>query len=80
MEELERRLHEIERATNPAFVSELLRRIGASTVTLSGGSLAGTTVAVRNATDTGSELVADDYTGAIILTDNDGTQYTIGYY
>lgn len=80
IEDLERRLRDIERATNPSFIAELVRRLGESNVTVSTGSLSGTTIAVRNSSDTGSELVADDYTGAIVLTDTQNNQYTIGYY
>lgn len=78
--DMQRRLHEIERATNVSFVAELSRRLAGSTITLKAGALSGTTVAVRNAIDTGSETVANDYVGAIVLTDQRGNEYTIGYY
>ena len=80
MEQLERRLHELERATNTSFVAELGRRLGGSNVTLSAGSLSGLNVTVRDAAGTGTEVVADDYTGAIVLTDQQGNEYTIGTY
>lgn len=79
-EDMKRRLNEIERATNVPFVAELSRRLAGSSVTLAGGSLAGLTVAVRDVTDTGSETVAAEYVGAIVLTDQSGNEYTIGYY
>ena len=78
--EMQRRLNDIERVTNTSFVAELIRRLGDSNVTLSAGSLTGLTISVRDVTDTGSETVAAEYTGAIVLTDQQGNQYTIGTY
>ncbi len=62
------------------FVEEIKRRLRAVTSIEDGASLTGMTIAVRNVTDTGSETVADDYTGAITLTDGTGSTYKIGYY
>lgn len=74
-------IRNLRQATDPAFIAELNRRLGGLSLTLTAGaSLTGTTIAVRDAADTGSETVADDYTGAITLIDNQGNSYKIGYY
>lgn len=80
IEELTRRIELLEKAENIPFVQTMKRRLGGSTVALETGSLTGTTIAVRNSTDTGSELVADDYDGVINLIDGAGNTYRIGYY
>lgn len=77
---MKREIRDIQQATDTKFVAELLRRIGGVKLTLETGSLTGTTIAVRNATDTGSELVAGDYDGVIELSDANGNTYRLGYY
>lgn len=78
--QMKRDLENIKRVTDTAFVAELLRRLSLTKLTLETGSLTGTTIAVRNSTDTGSETVADDYDGVINLIDGAGNTYRIGYY
>ena len=77
---MKREIRDIQQATDTKFVAELLRRIGGVKLTVEPGSLAGTTIAVRNATDTGSETVAEDYAGVIELSDANGNTYRLGYY
>lgn len=77
---LEQQVKDIQQATDTKFVAELLRRIGGVKLTVATGSLTGTTIAVRNATDLGSEVVADDYDGVIELSDANGNTYRLGYY
>jgi hypothetical protein len=80
IEELERKVRNLENATNPAFIASLLRQIGGIQLTAEiGASTAGTSIAVRNAADNGSETVADDYDGVLTLTVG-GVNYRIGYY
>lgn len=62
------------------FIEELKRRLGFSIAVEGGASLSGLTIAVRNASDTGSEVVADDYSGALTLTDAAGVDYIVGHY
>lgn len=73
-------LENIKRATDVSFLAELSRRLAGTKITLESGSLTGTTISVRNSTDTGSETVADDYDGVINLIDGAGNTYRIGYY
>lgn len=80
MERLERQVKDIQQVTDTKFVAELLRRIGGVKLTVEAGTLTGTTISVRNSTDTGSEVVADDYDGVINLSDANGNVYRIGYY
>lgn len=77
---MKRDLENIKRATDVSFLAELSRRLAGTKITLESGSLTGTTIAVRNSTDTGSETVADDYDGVINLIDGAGNTYRIGYY
>lgn len=79
-EQMKRDLENIKRATDVSFLAELSRRLAGTKITLESGSLTGTTISVRNATDTGSESVADDYDGVINLIDGAGNVYRIGYY
>jgi hypothetical protein len=79
-EDMKRRLELLERVENVAFFKSLERRL-ASTLTLTDGAdSTGTTISVRNAADTGSETVADNYGGVLTLTDARGNTYRIGYY
>ena len=78
--QMKRDLENIKRATDVSFLAELSRRLAGTKLTLETGSLTGTTIAVRNSTDTGSETVADDYDGVINLIDGAGNIYRIGYY
>jgi len=78
--QMKRDLENIKRATDVSFLAELSRRLAGTKITLESGSLTGTTIAVRNSTDTGSETVADDYDGVINLIDGAGNTYRIGYY
>jgi len=77
-EQMKRDLENIKRATDVSFLAELSRRLTA--IKIESGSLTGTTIAVRNETDTGSEVVADNYAGVINLKDGAGNVYRIGYY
>lgn len=77
---LEKRLRDIEQATNPAFLAELVRRLGGGSVLIQdGASATGTTVGVRNAADSGTETVANDYAGVLTVTSG-GQAFRIGYY
>lgn len=78
--QMKRDLENIKRATDVSFLAELSRRLAGTKITLESGTLSGTTISVRNATDTGSEVVADDYDGVINLIDGAGNTYRIGYY
>lgn len=78
--QMKRDLENIKRATDVSFLAEPSRRLAGTKITLESGSLTGTTIAVRNSTDTGSETVADDYDGVINLIDGAGNTYRIGYY
>jgi hypothetical protein len=79
--DINRRLIALERATNPAFTENLKRVLGSITVTIEdGASTTGTTQAVRNAADTGSETVADQYAGIATVKVNGTTLGRIGYY
>ena len=78
--QMKRDLENIKRATDVSFLAELSRRLAGTKLILESGTLTGTTIAVRNSTDTGSETVADDYDGVINLIDGAGNTYRIGYY
>ena len=80
-EEMKRTLENIKRVTDVSFVAELSRRLAGIQIRIEdGASATGTTVAVRNATDTGSETVAEEYTGVANLYVNDVLIGKIGYY
>lgn len=79
-ERMKRDLENIKRATDVAFVSELSRRLAGGTFTISPGSISGTTIGVRNATDTGTTTVAGEYDGVIVLRDANGNTYRLGFY
>jgi hypothetical protein len=80
IQELEKKVRDLENATNPAFIASLLRQIGGIQLTAEiGASTSGTSIAVRDATDTGSETVAAEYTGVLTLTVG-GIDYRLGYY
>ena len=81
LEKLEREMQAIRNVTDVAFVAELRRRLsGLQVVVETGASLTGTTISVRNSTDTGSELVADDYDSAASLYLNGVLIGRIGLY
>jgi Cdc6-like AAA superfamily ATPase len=80
IQELERKVRDLENATNPAFTASLLRQIGGIQLTATpGADGTGTTIVVRNSSNTGTEVVANEYTGVLALTIN-GVNYRIGYY
>ncbi len=79
IEELRNEIKALRQVRDLEFIQELKRRaIGGVTVT--GDSTTGMEIAVRNAADTGSETVADDYAGGLKLTDAQGNTYRLGYY
>lgn len=81
MERLKQQVRDLEQATNPLFLASLARVLTPFIATVQpGASTVGTAQAVRNAIDTGSETVADTYTGVLTLKDNRGNTYRIGYY
>lgn len=80
-EKIERDIENIKRVTDTSFVAELMRRISGIQIRIEdGASTTGTTVAVRDATDTGSETVAEQYTGVATLYINGAPIGRIGYY
>lgn len=80
IEQLEQRLSALERVENVSFV-EMLQRRGVGSINIQAGADAtDTTVAVRDATDTTSETVANEYAGVITIIDAQGNVYRIGYY
>lgn len=80
IQELERKVRDLENATNPAFIASLLRQIGGIQLTAEiGASTTGTSITVRDATGTGTEVVANEYNGVLTLTVG-GVDYRIGYY
>lgn len=82
IQELEARLVAIETARNISFVKEMERRLSIGNLKIvTGASTTGTTIAVRNSADTGSEVVADDYTGGVATLYQNGVAIgRIGYY
>lgn len=77
---LEARVKELENATNPSFVAELLRRISGVKITATeSASLAGMTISVRDSSDTTTETVADDYDGTLVFNIG-GNNYRVGFY
>jgi hypothetical protein len=80
-EKMKRDIEGIRTMTDRTFFAELQRRLsGVSILIEDGASTTGTTVAVRNAADAGSETVADDYTGVANLYLNGTLLGRIGYY
>lgn len=78
---MEQDLEKIKRVTDTAFVAELARRLSGIQVRIeSGASTTGTSVSVRNASDTGSETVAEQYAGVASLYLNGTLLGRIGYY
>lgn len=81
IQELETRLSNLESATNPSFIKELERRLESGQITIeTGAALTNMGIDVRNSADTGSESVADNYTGALNLYSNGVLIGRIGYY
>lgn len=79
--EMKQMLENIRSAEDVIFIQNAKRRVAGGTVSAqSGASTTGTSVAVRNAADTGSETVAEQYDGVLTLTDNLGNTYRVGYY
>lgn len=79
--DMKRRLEDIETARNVSFIKEVQRRLSQGTISVqTGASTTGTTIAVRNADDDGSEVVADNYTGVANLYANGVLIGRIGYY
>ena len=82
IQELEARLVAMETARNVSFVKEMERRLSIGNLKVAtGASTTGTTISVRNAADTGSESVADNYTGGVLTLYQNGVAIgRIGYY
>jgi len=78
-EKMERELDGIKRVTDTSFVAELTRRLSGIHIE-PGASTTGTSVSVRNASDTGSETVAEQYTSVASLYLNGTLIGRIGYY
>lgn len=78
--DMKKRLESIESVRNVSFVRELQRRLSQGVLTIETTNTTGTTVAVRNAADTGSETVANDYAGAINIYQNGVLIGKVGYY
>lgn len=80
--DLEQRLVAIETVRNLSFIKELERQLISGSLTIkTGASTTGTTILVRNADDTGSESVADNYTGGVLTLYKNGVAIgRIGYY
>lgn len=78
--QMKRDLENIKRATDVSFLAELSRRLAGTKITLEPGIVSGTTITVRNSTDTGTETVANEYDGVVDLIDGAGNTYRIGYY
>lgn len=80
-EDIKRTLASITQVRNTSFVAELQRQLTQGFISVEdGASTTGTSIAVRNAADSGSETVADNYAGVLTLTDTQGNTYRIGYY
>jgi hypothetical protein len=74
-------LANIQKVEDVSFIESMKRRLGfGATTAAPGASTTGTSIAVRNAADSGSETVADEYDGVLTLTDTQGNSYRIGYY
>lgn len=81
LNELEKRLTQLEQVRNISFIKELQRRLDSGAVTIEdGASATGTTIAVRNSADTGSETVAENYAGVLTIYQNGVAIGRIGYY
>ena len=79
--QMKRDLENIKRATDTSFIAELRRRLsGFQIVIEEGATLTGMTQTVRNATNTGTETVAEEHTGAVNLYLNGALLGKIGYY
>lgn len=80
-EEMKKRVASLESVSNPSFIKELQRRLANGVVSIeTGASTTGTSIAVRNAADTGSETVAEEYAGVLTIYKNGQSIGRIGYY
>lgn len=80
-EDMKKRLADVEAARNVSFVKELQRRLAQGVMSIQdNASAVGTTIAVRNAVNNGSETVAESYTGVVNLYQNGILIGRIGYY
>lgn len=71
----------LQRVEDVSFIESMKRRLGfGATTATEGGSTTGTSIAVRNAADSGSETVANEYDGILTLSDTQGNTYRVGYY
>ena len=79
--EMKATLKTLQAVEDVPFLENIKRRLrfGATTVE-DGASSTGTTVGVRNATDDGTETVAEQYDGVLTLSDTQGNSYRVGYY
>ena len=81
VQQLEIQVAKMRSATDVVFIEEMRRRLtGLSVSVQDGASTSGTTIAVRNSADSGSEVVADDYDGVATLYSNGVEVGRIGYY
>lgn len=79
--DMKKRLTDLESVRNVSFVRELQRRLSEGVLTVeTGASAVGTTVDVRNAADSGSETVANDYVGVLNIYQNGTLIGKVGYY
>lgn len=80
-EKMKRDIQAIRNCTDTVFIAELRRRLaGIQVVIEDGASTSGTNIAVGNVPNTGSELVANNYTGVASLYLNGVLLGKIGYY
>lgn len=78
-EELKITVQKIQSVTDISFIEELKRRLISGNLVIETG-LSPTNIAVRDATDTTTELVADDFDGAVGLYSNGVFIGRIGYW
>jgi len=80
-EKMKRDIEAIRTMTDRTFFAELQRRLaGVSILIEDGASTSGTTQVVRNSSNTGTEVVAEEYTGVANLYLNGVLLGRIGYY
>ena len=81
LKDLETRVTNLEGVRNVAFLAELQRRLSSGVIAIdTGASTSGTSIAVRNAADDGSETVADNYSGVLTIYKNGVAVGRVGYY